>query len=108
MRALAQLTCTAALAVVFVASAVFPGTASAHSPNLHRRADEQKIYFFARPSSAVALVGQHLAIPNPRVVRPAGFPLFEDGQWVLEKLHWSGWGSPGGGAKGVGGWRHDE
>jgi hypothetical protein len=42
----------------------------------------------------VALVGQHLPISNPLVLRPPGFPLFEDGQWILEKLHWSGWGSP--------------
>lgn len=101
MRVFAQLTCTAALAVVFVASAVLPGTASAQPQNLDRRAGQQGIYFFARPSSAVALVGEHLAFPNPRVVRPSGFPLFEDGQWVLEKLHWSGWGSPVARARGL-------
>jgi hypothetical protein len=30
---------------------------------------------------------------NPLVVRPSGFVLFQDGQWVLEGLRWTGWGS---------------
>jgi hypothetical protein len=30
---------------------------------------------------------------NPLVVRPSGFLLFLDGSWVLQDLHWTGWGS---------------
>lgn len=30
---------------------------------------------------------------NPLTVRPSTFLLFEDGQWVLEDMHWTGWGS---------------
>lgn len=49
----------------------------------------------------MAIIGQHLAIPNHLVARPSGFPLFVDGQWVLEKLHWTGWGSPVAKARGL-------
>lgn len=95
MRALLRLLGAAALAAVVVAcvSTARSGSAGADSATLHRRGDSQEIYFFERPSSPVALVGEHMAIPNRLVARPSGFPLFEDGQWVLEKLHWSGWGS---------------
>lgn len=94
MRALLQLVGATALAVVVAASAwAAQGTASADFVSLNRTGGHQKIYFFARPSSPVALIGQHLPTPNPLVFRPSGFPLFEDGQWVLEKLHWTGWGS---------------
>jgi hypothetical protein len=30
---------------------------------------------------------------NPMVIRPKTFLLFEDGQWVLQGMHWTGWGS---------------
>lgn len=103
MKALSRPLGTTALAVVVVACALsIPlGSASGDSAILHRGGGQDKIYFFARPSSPVALVGQHLPLPNPLVVRPSGFPLFEDGQWVLEKLHWSGWGSPVARARGL-------
>ena len=98
MRALPRLLGTAALVAVVAAcvSTALSGKAGPDSASatLDRSAGQGSIYFFARPSSAVALVGQHLSTPNPLVSHPAGFPLFEDGQWVLEKLNWSGWGSP--------------
>jgi hypothetical protein len=46
-----------------------------------------RIYFFSSPSAPVD------ASFNRLVQRPAGLPLFLDGQWVLEKLHWTDWGS---------------
>ena len=97
MRAFPRFLGTVALAAVVAvsASAALSGNAGADSTSAthSRRGGHGQIYFFARPSSAVALVGQHLPTPNPLVLRPSGFPLFEDGQWILEKLHWSGWGS---------------
>lgn len=65
------------------------------------RGEGGAIYFFADPSEGVALVGQHIPRPNPLVIRPSGFALFVDGQWVLEKLHWTGWGSPVAKARGL-------
>jgi len=96
MRALLRLFGVAALVGVVVASAsaVPSSDAGVNSAILHRRGGHRQIYFFTRPSSAVALVGEHLSVPNPLVARPSGLPLFEDGQWVLEKLHWTSWGSP--------------
>lgn len=38
---------------------------------------------------------------NPLVIRPSGFLLFLDGQWVLQDLHWTGWGSPVARATGI-------
>jgi hypothetical protein len=31
---------------------------------------------------------------NGVAMRPSGFPIFQDGSWVLTGLSWSGWGSP--------------
>jgi hypothetical protein len=42
------------------------------------------VYFFASP------FGQ---LPGQFVIKPKGFPIFLDGQWVLEKLHWTHWGA---------------
>jgi len=44
------------------------------------------VYFFSNNSVPI---NSH----NPLVMRPSGFPLFLDGQWVLQDLHWAGWGS---------------
>jgi hypothetical protein len=44
------------------------------------------VYFF---SNNAAPINSH----NPLEVRPSGFVLFLDGQWVLQDLHWTGWGS---------------
>jgi hypothetical protein len=64
-----------------------------------RKGGSRQIYFFAKPSSPVGGTGFH--VHNPLVVRPKGMPLFEDGQWVLEKLRWSRWGSPVAKARGL-------
>jgi hypothetical protein len=46
----------------------------------------QPIYFFT--DTATPINSQ-----NPLVIRPSGFLLFQDGQWVLQDLHWTGWSS---------------
>ena len=101
MRAFLQLVRIAALTVVVATSvsAVLSANASARSASWHRSGGHQRIYFFSNPSSPVS--GPHYATPNHLVIRPSGFPLFEDGQWVLEKLHWTGWGSSITHAKGL-------
>jgi hypothetical protein len=38
---------------------------------------------------------------NRLVMRPSGFFLFLDGQWLLQDLHWTGWGSPVARATGI-------
>lgn len=80
----------------FVAS-----TPSSPASTARDRGNAGSIYFFSNPSSGVALIGQHLVTPNHLVIRPDFLPLFEDGQWVLEKLSWKGWGSPVAKAEGV-------
>jgi hypothetical protein len=44
------------------------------------------VYFFSNNAQPI---NSH----NPLVMRPSGFVLFLDGQWVLQDLHWTGWGS---------------
>ena len=44
------------------------------------------VYFFSNNSIPI---NSH----NPLVMQPSGFLLFLDGQWVLQDLHWTGWGS---------------
>lgn len=46
----------------------------------------QPVYFFTDTAEPI---NKH----NPLVVRPSGFVMFQDGSWVLEGLHWTGWGS---------------
>jgi hypothetical protein len=88
------------IAAAALACLAFPPVGLSSQRSGHRRAgSNQEIYFFSNPSSPVS--GPHLAIHNRLVIRPSGFPLFEDGQWVLEKLHWTGWGSPVAKAKGL-------
>lgn len=54
----------------------------------------QPIYFFTNTA-------QPINKQNPLVIRPKGFLLFQDGQWVLERLRWTGWGSSVARATGV-------
>jgi hypothetical protein len=54
----------------------------------------QPIYFFTNTA-------QPINKQNPLVIRPKGFLLFQDGQWVLERLRWTGWGSSVAQATGV-------
>jgi hypothetical protein len=69
--------------VIVLLGGALPATASA------------RIYFFSSPSAPLD------ASHNRLVVRPSGFPLFLDGQWVLEKLRWTDWGSPVARARGL-------
>lgn len=52
------------------------------------------VYFFSDNSKPI---DAH----NPLVMRPSGFVLFLDGQWVLQHLRWTGWGSPVARAAGI-------
>lgn len=54
----------------------------------------QPIYFFTDTATPI---NSH----NPLVIRPSGFLLFQDGQWVLQDLQWTGWGSSVARASGV-------
>jgi len=66
-----------------------PGTAGARA---ERGPGAGPIYFWANLGFPVKtpVHGFH----NPPVIRPATFIIFEDGSWEIEKLHWTGWGSP--------------
>lgn len=52
------------------------------------------IYFFT--DTATPINAQ-----NPLVIRPRGFLMFQDGQWFLQNLRWTGWGSPVASATGI-------
>jgi hypothetical protein len=54
----------------------------------------QPIYFFTNTA-------QPINKQNPLIIRPKGFLLFQDGQWFLEGLRWTGWGSSVARATGV-------
>lgn len=73
-------------AVAAVAVLAHAGFAQAGSP--------RPVYFFSDNSQPI---GPH----NRLVKRPSGFVLFLDGQWVLQGLHWTGWGSAVARATGV-------
>ncbi len=70
-----------ASAGIIMALALFSASAQAKLP--------QPIYFWSNIPEPVS--GGFM--PNPVVVRPSTFLLFEDGQWVLQDMHWTGWGS---------------
>jgi hypothetical protein len=70
-----------ASAGIIMALALFSASAQAKLP--------QPIYFWSNIPEPVS--GGF--IPNPLVVRPSTFLLFEDGQWFLQDMHWTGWGS---------------
>lgn len=58
----------------------------------------QPIYFWSNIGEPI---GNSRFFHNPLVVRPPGFVLFQDGQWGLQDMHWTGWGSPVAHATGV-------
>jgi hypothetical protein len=64
-------TCVALFAALAL---VLPAVAQAALP--------QPIYFFTNTA-------QPINKQNPLVIRPKGFLLFQDGQWVLERLRWT-------------------
>lgn len=77
-----------ALGAVFVAAAVL-----AHATVVQASA-RRPVYFFSDNS-------QPISSHNRLVMRPSGFVLFLDGQWVLQRLHWTSWGSAVARATGV-------
>jgi hypothetical protein len=72
----------------------FAATLAFVLPAAAQRALPQPIYFF---SDTATVINKQ----NPLVIRPSGFLMFQDGQWVLERLHWTGWGSSAAHATGV-------
>jgi hypothetical protein len=73
-----RLRAPACAGLVAVIALVSPAAAESRLP--------QPIYFFTNTA-------QPINKQNPLVIRPKGFLLFQDGQWVLERLRWTGWGS---------------
>jgi hypothetical protein len=49
------------------------------------------IYFWANLGAAVSPPDKFA--PNPFVMRPRAFVIFQDGSWQIEKLRWTGWGT---------------
>jgi len=72
------------IVLALMASMLIPGSAAAGPSG--------PIYFWADLGNPVKspVRGFH----NPPVIRPSSLMLFEDGSWLIEKLHWTGWGSP--------------
>lgn len=58
----------------------------------------EPIYFWASVANTIRAPGQP---PLPEVIHPSGILLFADGSWVIEHLHWKGWGSSTAHASGV-------
>jgi hypothetical protein len=65
----------------------------ASSPAVRAKASTP-VYFFSNNAQPI---NSH----NRLVMRPGGFLLFLDGQWLLQDLHWTGWGSPVARATGI-------
>ncbi len=59
-----------------------------------RAGSPRSVYFFSNNAQPI---NSH----NRLVMRPKGFVLFLDGQWVLQNLRWTGWGSAVARATGV-------
>lgn len=76
----------AAIALVLMSTGLLAQSSGAPPTHAVLAESHRTIYFFSNPGISVE---DH----NPLVIRPSGWPLFQDGQWVLEKLHWTGWGS---------------
>jgi hypothetical protein len=72
------LTCVAFGAAL---ATLLPASAEARLP--------QPIYFWSNIPEPVS----SSFVSNPLVIRPSTFVLFEDGQWSLQDMHWTGWGS---------------
>jgi hypothetical protein len=76
----------AAIALALMSTGLLAQSSGAPPTHAVLAKSHRTIYFFSNPGISVE---DH----NPLVIRPSGWPLFQDGQWVLEKLHWTGWGS---------------
>jgi hypothetical protein len=94
VRRAIPITTVAAIALAFTSTSLLSHSFGASPAPAVLAKSHRTIYFFANPGISVEK-------DNPLVIRPAGWPLFQDGQWVLEKLHWTGWGSSVAHAKGL-------
>jgi hypothetical protein len=56
------------------------------------RAGDGPLYFWANLASPVK--SSVPGFKNPPVIKPSSLLIFEDGSWLIEGLHWTGWGSP--------------
>ncbi len=74
--------------------AAFAAVALLGPAKVVRAGSHRPVYFFSNNSQPI---NDH----NRLVMRPRGFVLFLDGQWVLQNLHWTGWGSAVARATGV-------
>jgi hypothetical protein len=72
--------------------AILPATAQARVRVPH------PIYFW---NSVAAIIQAPGLSPAPKVIRPSVIAIFADGAWVVEHLHWTGWGSRVAHAKGT-------
>jgi hypothetical protein len=84
------------IALVLTLTALIPAAASADphpvSAGVDRGQGASPIYFWANLGYPVKTPVRGFS--NPPVIRPSTFTIFEDGSWEIEKLHWTGWGSP--------------
>ena len=87
-RTLVRRVGTASALLALLALLSSPAGAAAH------RKRHGPIYFFTSPSAAIDS-------DSPLVIEPRDIPLFLDGQWVLQDLRWTGWGSPVARATGI-------
>jgi hypothetical protein len=85
----ARLKARACLAVLVAAVLALPALAQASA---------QPLYFWGSVAATVKAPG----VPSePEVIRPSLIFMAADGSWVIERLHWSGWGSSVAHASGV-------
>jgi hypothetical protein len=77
-----------------VACAALAGLLTFGASNVATARTSARVYFFSDNSKPIGP-------GNPLVMRPSGFPLFLDGQWLLQHLHWRDWGSPVARATGI-------
>ncbi|HEX3801910.1 MAG TPA: hypothetical protein VHV75_03630 [Solirubrobacteraceae bacterium] len=61
----------------------------------------QPIYFWSSTADAVSVPKSAPPQGNARVIRPPDIGMFADGSWDIERLRWSGWGTPVARATGI-------
>lgn len=67
-------------------------------PAMAQGAIPQPMYFWGSVALTIRAPAQR---PQPEVIRPSVIAVFADGSWVIERLHWTGWGSSVAHAKGI-------
>ena len=66
--------------------------------NTRPKKPAKQVYFWRNLAAIVRAPGQP---PQAEVVRPSLIYLFADGSWVIDHLHWTGWGSSVAQANGI-------